>query len=67
MEKPVEQISLHCRKCGSSGMAVWESATPQFSDGRKLVLLSDGFYQRPLVGVELPEIICEHCGMGQSG
>ena len=67
MDKPAREISLHCRKCGSSGVAVWESLTPgDFSDERKLISLSEGFYQRPLLGALLPEIICDHCGTGQS-
>lgn len=65
MEKPVEQISLHCRKCGSSGTAVWESEAAALLEGRRLVSLSDGFYHRPLVGAGLAEIICDHCGTGQ--
>lgn len=67
MGKPVQEISLHCRKCGSSGIAVWENLAPSdLSDERKLISLSQGFYQRPLVGAALPEIICDHCGTGQS-
>jgi hypothetical protein len=60
---PLQQVSLHCRKCGSAGIAVWEDPareTPQ------LVSLSEGFYQRPLVGAPRPEIICDRCGTGQS-
>ncbi|HUO02240.1 MAG TPA: hypothetical protein VMU31_05645 [Rhizomicrobium sp.] len=65
MDKPLEQIFLHCRKCGTSGVAIWELPAPDFPDDRRLVSLSDGFYQRPLVGVLSPEIICDHCGTGQ--
>jgi hypothetical protein len=35
-------------------------------EDRRLSSLSEGFYQRPLVGVTLPEIICDRCGTGQS-
>jgi hypothetical protein len=66
MDKPLEQAFLQCRKCGSSGVAVWENPASDFPDDRRLVSLSDGFYQRPLVGVPLPEIICDHCGTGQT-
>lgn len=67
MAKPVREISFHCRKCGSSGSAVWEHLAPSDPSGeRKLVSLSEGFYQRPLLGAALPEIICDHCGTGQS-
>jgi hypothetical protein len=47
-------------------MAVWENPAAEILEDRRLVSLSDGFYQRPLVGVRLPEIICDHCGTGQS-
>jgi hypothetical protein len=66
MDKSLERISLHCRKCGASGVAIWENPAAELSPDRKLLSLSTGFYQRPLVGVGLPEIICDHCGTGQS-
>ncbi|HEX4117482.1 MAG TPA: hypothetical protein VHX99_01665 [Rhizomicrobium sp.] len=65
MDKPLEQTFLNCRKCGSSGTAVWENPASDLADDRRLLSLSGGFYQRPLVGVRLPEIICDHCGTGQ--
>lgn len=67
MAKAVREISFHCRKCGSSGSAVWENLAPSDLSGeRRLVSLSEGFYQRAMLGVALPEIICDHCGTGQS-
>ena len=59
------RVQLLCRKCGSSGVALWEKA-PDPPDVMKLLSLSDGFYQRPLIGTDdAPEIICDHCGTGQ--
>jgi hypothetical protein len=66
MDKPLEQIFLQCRKCGSSGVAIWETPASELPNDRRLVSLSDGFYQRPLVGVPQSEIICDHCGTGQA-
>lgn len=66
VQKRVEQISINCRKCGFSGTAVWENQTGDLAAGPRLISLSNGFYQRPLVGVSLPEIICDRCGTGQS-
>lgn len=58
-------VALRCPKCGSAGVALWEKA-PDPPDVRKLLSLSDGFYQRPLIGTGgAPEIICDHCGTGQ--
>ena len=65
MDKPLEQTFLECRKCGTSGVAVWEMPPPDLPDDRKLVSLSGGFYQRPLLGAHSSEIICDHCGTGQ--
>jgi hypothetical protein len=65
MSNDVEQMSLRCRKCGSLGTAIWENIAPDLSHGRRLVSLSEGFYQRPLLGADQPEIICDHCGTGQ--
>jgi hypothetical protein len=62
MDRPLEQIDLHCRKCGFSGVAVWETMASDLLDNRRLISLSDGFYQRPLLGAKLPQIICDHCG-----
>ena len=59
------RVALRCPKCGSSGVALWEKA-PDLPDVLKLLALSDGFYQRPLIGTAgAPEIICDHCGTGQ--
>ena len=58
-------VQLCCPKCGSAGVALWEKA-PDPPELRKLLSLSDGFYQRPLIGTaSAPEIICDHCGTGQ--
>jgi hypothetical protein len=58
-------VQLQCPKCGSSGVAMWEKA-PDTPELRKLLSLSEGFYQRPLIGIAgAPEIICDHCGTGQ--
>jgi hypothetical protein len=62
------RVALRCEKCGASGIALWEAISaddaPEF---RKLLSLSDGFYQRPLIGnTGAPEIICDRCGTGQS-
>jgi len=44
---------------------MWEKA-PDTPELRKLLSLSEGFYQRPLIGIAgAPEIICDHCGTGQ--
>ena len=59
------RVQLLCPKCGSSGVALWEKA-PDPPDLLKLLSLSAGFYQRPLIGTDsVPEIICDHCGTGQ--
>ena len=59
------RVQLLCPKCGSSGVALWEKA-PEPPDLVRLLSLSDGFYQRPLIGTaDVPEIICDHCGTGQ--
>ena len=63
----IVRIALRCQKCGSSGVALWEAigadSAPEF---RKLLSLSTGFYQRPLIGnTGVPEIICDRCGTGQ--
>lgn len=60
------QILLHCQKCGSSGVALWEkSSASNLREVRKLLSLSEGFYQRPLIGTAgTTEIICDHCGTG---
>lgn len=65
VSKEVEQITLHCRKCGTLGVAVWEKLARDLIRGRRLVSLSQGFYQRPLLGADQPEIICDHCGTSQ--
>jgi hypothetical protein len=62
MDRPLEQIDLHCRKCGTSGVAVWESVASDLLEDRRLVSLSDGFYHRPFVGARMAQIICDHCG-----
>ena len=62
-----EQIraQLQCPKCGSSGIALWE-AVSGLPGMRKLLSLSSGFYQRPLIGeTGDAEIICDRCGTGQ--
>ena len=61
------RVVLHCKKCGSSGTALWEKAPARdVPDIRKLLSLSGEFYQRPLIGtVGTSEIICDHCGTGQ--
>lgn len=59
------RVQLQCPKCGSSGIALWETAS-DLPDMRKLLSLSEGFYQRPLIGeTGKAEIICDHCGTGQ--
>jgi hypothetical protein len=58
-------VQLQCSKCGSSGVAMWEQA-PDTPELRRLLSLSGGFYQRPLIGTAgAPEIICDRCGTGQ--
>lgn len=64
MSTSVEQTSLHCRKCGSLGVAIWETLAADLTHGRRLVSLSQGFYQRPMLGADQSEIICDHCGTG---
>lgn len=63
----ITQVALHCRKCGSSGLARWERmGTKDVPESRKLLSLSEGFYQRPLIGdTGTAEIICDRCGTGQ--
>jgi hypothetical protein len=61
------RVALRCQKCGSSGIALWEAMpADDVPEMRKLLSLSDGFYQRPLIGnAGAPEIICDRCGTGQ--
>ena len=63
----ITQVMLHCRKCGAGGVALWETiGTKNVPEARKLLSLSEGFYQRPLIGdTGVPEIICDRCGTGQ--
>jgi hypothetical protein len=63
----IVRVALRCQKCGSSGLALWEAgSTDEVAEYRKLLSLSDGFYQRPLIGDSgAPEIICDRCGTGQ--
>ena len=59
-------VKLLCPKCGSAGVALWEKVPEPPDVKRRLLSLSDGFYQRPLIGTAgAPEIICDHCGTGQ--
>ena len=64
------RVELACRRCGQTGVSVWEENAAVGTDGPQpiLVSLSDGFYER--LARKSPhaiELVCHRCEAVQPG